>query len=158
MKVTVKACLEIVSSGAADLPFVSERSSFIVSIILRQGQLIAEEYERQRRILAGKHVKKDPQDGNLLTDAARNYIFTSPEAEDRFKEGVKDLMDVEVELSVPQLRLSDLRFAHSESNGIRPRDLYALVPFVHPEDVVALMGNEQPAEAQGLPVPQGLPQ
>lgn len=161
MKVTVQSCLEVISSGASDLAFAKERSSFIVSTILRNARPFAEEYERQRLALVEKYVKKNPEDSTPLTDPARNYVFLSPDAEKKFRESVKELMEVEVDLSAPHLKLADLKFANSEATGTKPRDLYALYPFVSPAEISSLLESEETPstpEASGLPMPQGLPQ
>lgn len=153
MKTTVRACVELVNSGVASLSFAKVRSSFIVGAILQAAVPYSEEYERSRRKLELLYVKKG-EDGSSLTYPNGNFVFLSSTDENKFREGVRELLDVEVELAAPLLKVGDLELVASATEGTKPRDIYTLLPFVDPVEILALRQQE----AEHVSQPQGLPE
>ncbi len=124
--VKVSQCINLATDNKlAQTQFEGVSINYAIAKASATAGEVAETYQKQRRKLLLEYGQVDEDTGELKTTPDGSLVFKQPRLRRELEDKTQEMLDERVELSIPRIKLSELRTATPT-----PEIFRTLAPFI----------------------------
>jgi hypothetical protein len=124
--VRVAQCINLAGDNKlAQTQFEGVSANYAIGKAAAAAAEVAETYQKQRRKLLHEYGQVDEDTGELKTTPDGSLVFKQPRLRRELEDKTQELLDERVELSIPRIKLSELR-----TSTPTPEIFRTLAPFI----------------------------
>lgn len=129
VKVKVSDCIALAQdTKLAQTAFEGVAVNYAIGKATKECQGVTESYQLKRRDLLHEYGSIDPETGELKTHKDGSLIFKNPMLRPELERKSQAMLDEEIEMLIPLIRLSDIKTATPSPDIFR-----SLGPFIQDE-------------------------